>query len=67
MIDMLRASIFSFVGLLLTLLGFIDGIYSSIDKDERKTFRKIPIFGNPFTLLSFLLLLIGTIVIYFLD
>ena len=67
MVDVLRAAIFSFMGLLLTILGFIDGIYSSIDKDERKRFRKIPIFGNPFTLLSFLLLFIGTLVIYFLD
>lgn len=64
--NILCCAISVFIGLFLFFLGFVEGIYSGLNKNERKSFSKLFVFKTPFQLMAFLILIILGIETYFL-
>ena len=62
---MVKSILIIFICALVNFLGFTDGIWSSINQEERKTY-KLWVFKNPFRLLSFMLIVGAAIGFYFL-
>lgn len=62
---MVKVILFIFVAFLINFLGFTDGIWSSINNEERKTY-KLWVFKNPFRLLSFVIIVCTAVGFYFL-
>lgn len=63
---MLKSFLVIGISAIMLFLGFAIGIYSSIQEEDRKKYKKFLWFKTPFSLLAFVIIILSAVGFYFL-